>query len=353
MGGSEMRKSFFEYDTVTARRVRAFGVGLLALFASGSPLVAQTQEPIKIGAIYATSGPAAFLGVPEERGLRMLAEDVNNAGGVKGRKIELTIYDTEGNGTKASQQFRRLTDSDKVHVVFGPSSSGESLLVLPIANESKTPIIMHAGTERVFAPFTPYGFNTSPTDRIVVEHLLGVFKEKGITKLGLMSAADGFGQSGANIVKELSKSFGIDLISHEEFNRQDTDMTAQVVRVKESGAQALLIWSALPGPSIILTNAGAIGFDKPIFNSYAAATRDLLTQSGPAANGTFVSAMRLLAPETLKPEDSVRPVVQKLFDEYKAKYGDTPAAFAAHGHDALLIVKAAAERIEGLLTRDN
>jgi branched-chain amino acid transport system substrate-binding protein len=329
-------------------------VGAAAWFAAAGCIGvhAWAADTIKIGAIYATSGPAAFLGVPEERGLRLTADELNQRGGIAGRKIVVTVYDTEGNGTKASQLLRRLIDSDNVDVVFGPSTSGESLLVLPIANEAKTPIIMHAGTEKVFTPPTPYGFNTSPSDRIVATDLLARFQKRGITKLSLISSADGFGQSGANVILELSKIYGIEIVRHEEFSRQDTDMTAQVLRIKESNAEAMLIWSALPGPSIIIKNAAAVGFDRPIFNSYAAASRDLLQQVGPAVNGTFVTSMRLLAPDTLKADDPVRAVVQQLYSDYKVKYGEAPATFAAHSHDALLIVKAAIEQIPGEVTRD-
>nr|WP_110378462.1 ABC transporter substrate-binding protein [Chelatococcus asaccharovorans] len=315
------------------------------------PVEAKDPAPLKIGAIYATSGSANFLGIPEERGLRLLVEQLNAAGGIKGRKIELTVYDTEGNGTKAAQQFRRLVGSDKVDIVFGPSSSGESLLVLPIANEEEVPIIMHAGTEKVFTPPTPWAFNTPPSDRIVATDLLAKLKAKGINNVAVFSSADGFGQSGANVVKELAASEGVAVVSHEEFNRQDTDMTPQLLRIKGGKAEALIIWGALPGPSIILKNARAIGFDKPIYNSYAAATGELLTQAGPAAEGSFVTSMRLLAPQTLKEDDPVRPVVQKLYDDYKARWGDAPATYAAHSYDAMLITKAAIESIDGEITR--
>ncbi len=337
----------------TKHRGTAATIAAAAAMIAALASAARADGVIKIGAVYATSGPASFLGVPEERGLRLTADQLNAAGGIAGRKIEVIVYDTEGNGTKASQQVRRLIDSDKVDVIFGPSSSGESLLVLPIANEGKTPIIMHAGTEKVFTPPTPYGFNTPPSDRIVAGDLLAKFKKRGIAKIALMSSADGFGQSGANVLKELSKGAGVDIVAQEEFNRLDTDMTAQVLRIKGSDAQALLLWSALPGPSIIIKNAVAVGYDKPIFNSYAAASRDLLQQAGAAANGTFVTSMRLLAPESLKQDDPVRPVVQKLYTAFKAKYNEAPATFAAHSHDALLIVKAAAEQIKGPITRDS
>jgi len=314
---------------------------------------AAAQETIKIGAVFATSGPSAFLGIPEERGLKLKVDEINKAGGINGRKVEVVQYDSEGNTSKAAQLARRLIESDKVLAIVGPSSSGESLQVLPVANELKTPLIAHAGTEKMTNPVTPWVFNTPPTDRVVAAHLLGVFKKRGITQLALLSAADGFGQSGANVVKELAPKYGVTITRHEEFNRTDPDMTAQVLKAKDSPAQAMLVWSAFPAPTIIAKNAAAIGYGKPVFNSFAAASKDLLVQAGPAAEGSFVSSMRLLAPETLKANDPMRPAVMKIFNEYKAKYNEPPATFAAHSHDAMSILDAALRKITGPVTREN
>jgi branched-chain amino acid transport system substrate-binding protein len=329
-----------------------------ASFALGAALLASSfgalaQETIKIGAIFATSGPSAFLGVPEERGLKLKVEDINKSGGINGRKVEVVQYDTEGNTTKAAQLARRLIESDKVLAIVGPSSSGESLQVLPIANELKTPLISHAGTEKMTNPVTPWVFNTPPTDRVVAAHLLGVFKKRGITQIALLTAADGFGQSGANVVMELAPKYGVSIARHEEFNRTDADMTAQVLKAKDSPAQAMLVWSAFPAPTIIAKNAAAVGYNKPVFNSFAAASKDLLVQAGPAAEGSFVSSMRLLAPETLKANDPMRPAVTKIYSEYKAKFNEAPATFVAHSYDAMSILEAALRKITGPVTRDN
>lgn len=326
------------------------------ILAAAVALVAATslhaQEAIKIGAIYSTSGPGAFLGVPEERGARLKVDEINKAGGINGRKVELVVYDSEGNTGKAAQLARRLIESDQVVAIIGPSSSGESLQVLPIANELKTPLIAHAGTEKMTSPVTPYVFNTPPTDRVVAAHLLSVFKKRGITQIALLSAADGFGQSGANVVKELAPKYGVTIAKHEEFNRTDADMTAQVLKAKDSPAQAMLVWSAFPAPTIIVRNAAAVGYSKPMYNSFAAASKDLLVQAGPAAEGSFVSSMRLLAPETLKADDPMRAAVMKIFNEYKAKYNEAPATFAAHSHDAVSLIEAAVRKINGPVTRD-
>jgi len=334
----------------TSVSIRRVLTGAAALLAATS---LHAQEALKIGAIFSTSGPGAFLGVPEERGLRMKVEEINKAGGIGGRKVEVVVYDSEGNTGKAAQLVRRLIESDQVIAVVGPSSSGESLQVLPIANELKTPLIAHAGTEKMTNPVTPWVFNTPPTDRVVAAHLLSVFKKRGITQLALLSAADGFGQSGANVVKELAPKYGVAIARHEEFNRTDADMTAQVLKAKDSQAQAMLVWSAFPAPTIIARNAAAVGYAKPMYNSFAAASKDLLVQAGPAAEGSYVSSMRLLAPETLKANDPMRPAVMKIFNDYKAKYNEAPATFVAHSHDAMSLIEAAVRKISGPVTRDN
>ena len=315
------------------------------------PAVAQ-DATITIGAIYPMSGPASFLGIPEERALKMRLEQLNSAGGVDGHKIELIVYDTEGNTTKAVQQLRRLIESDNVDVVFGPSSSGESLVAIDVAEEAKVPMIAHGGTEKIIRPVKHYVFNSLPTDRVAIAHVLGYFQRHDIKTVGLMSAADGYGQSGKNILEELAPDYGVEIVAKEEFARQDPDMTPQVLRVRESGADAMLVWGVYPAPTMIARNAQSIGYDKPIFLGYGAASNEIITGAGAAAEGIHISSFRLLAPDSVPDSDPVKPVVLKLYNEFKEKYGEAPANFAQHSYDAILILEQAIKLAEKPITRD-
>ena len=329
------------------RRIALLAAGLVAAL----PALAQTQ-PVRLGAIYSISGAGSFLGAPEDKVLRALVDDANKKGGINGHKIELVVYDTEGNTGKAAQNFRRLATSDDVHVVFGPSSSGESLAVKDLANELKVPTLMHGGAEAITKPTTPYVFNTPPTDRISISGLLAHMKKSGIASVAMLSAADGFGQSGRNILNELAPQFGIKVVSQEEFNRTDPDMTAQVLKTKAANPDALLIWSALPAPVVILRAAQAAGFAKPIFTSYGAGTNDLVAQSGGAAEGLYLYSLRMLAPDSVSANDPAKAAITQLNTIYTA-YQKVPApVYAQHAYDAFLILEKALQTIKGPVTRD-
>jgi branched-chain amino acid transport system substrate-binding protein len=115
----------------------------------------------------------------------------------------------------------------------------------------------------------------------------------------------------------------------------------------------MLVWSALPAPTIIARNAQAVGYDKPIFNGYGAASNDLVEKAGSAGEGLYIASFRLLAPGSLSEKDPVRPVTLRLYSDYLKRYGEPPANFAQHSYDAVLILEAALKQIKGPVTRDN
>jgi len=308
-----------------------------------APAQAQEKE-IRIGALMAASGPAAFLGASQKNVFEMLVEQINARGGMAGYKVRPFFYDTEGNSTLAVQQFRRLVDSDNVSVAIGPSTTGESLAIRPLANEMKVPLISFAAADAVVVPPTPFVFKVSPTNGIVVEHVLGFMKGKGINSIGLLFSDDGYGQAGAGTVKEVAAKLGLKVAVSEVFGPRDTDMTPQVLKIRSSGADALLIWSVNPGPTIILKNAAALGFNKPIFNSNGAASPQLIEQAGSAAENSYVSTTRLLVPGSLPENDPMRAVVSKLAADYKAKYKVDPDTFIGHPLDALTLIEEAVKK---------
>jgi branched-chain amino acid transport system substrate-binding protein len=345
------RRNEEEVSVTLNRRNLLQSLTALALPLSTTMRAQAEDKEIRIGALIAASGPAAFIGISEKNAFDMLVDQINERGGMSGYRVKPFFYDTEGNSTLAVQQFRRLIDTDNVHVVVGPSTTGESLAIRGIANENKTPLISCAGAESVVTPPNPYVFKTPPTDRIVAGHLLSFMKARGIVSFGLLSSGDGFGQAGAGVVQEVAVQMGLK-VAAEEFGPRDTDMTPQLLKIRASGADALLIWSVNPGPTIILKNAAAIGFNKPIYNSYGAASPQLIEQAGTAAEKSYVSSMRLLAPQSLAADDPMRPIVTKLAADYKARFNADATTFIGHPADALRLIEEALKKSGGAPDRE-
>jgi len=332
--------------TITRRAV----VSMFGLSGAIGPVLAQTQEPLRVGAVLALSGPAAVFGGPAEKALRVLF-DALGPRGIGGRPVIFTAYDTEGSTTKAVQLFRRLVDNDNVHIVLGPSTSGESLAVVPLANQMEVPNISFGGAEAITKPITPYVYCISPTDRLVVQNILSEMKDRKFTRLGLIYSADAFGQSGGVISKELAGSFGIQVVSDENFGPQDTNMTPQLLRMRGTQPQAVLVWSGNPGPSIVMRNAVEMGWNVPMYASYASGSRSFLAQTGPAAEGVYVPAYRIVAPEILPDSDTLKAPLLAFAKQYKDRWNIEPDQTSGHGYDALLALEAALKSLKGPLTR--
>lgn len=324
---------------------------LVLLLPFSFPARGQDKE-IRVGALIAASGPAAFIGVSQKNTFEMMVAQINARGGMNGYRIKPFLYDTEGNSTIAAQQFRRLAETDRVHVVIGPSTTGESLVVKPIANELKVPVISMGGAEIIVEPPTRYVYKVSPTDRIVAEHLLAFIKQKGLRSIAILSSADGYGQAGAVVAKEVAARLHMRIAAAEEFGARDADMTPQILKIRAAGADALLVWSVNPGPSIILRNAVAVGYRQPIFLSNGGASMALIEQAGSAAENVHVSSSRMLAPDRLNADDPITPVVTKLVEDYRAQFKVEPPGFAGNTYDALMLIETSLEKLTGALDRE-
>src|SRR5471032_3234183 len=151
----------------------SFTRGLTAIAATFAlftgPAVA--QEPIKIGSFLAVTGPAASLGDPEQKTLELYVGKINAAGGVLGRKLELVSYDSAGDAEKARTFGKRLIEQDKVDVIVGGTSTGETMAVIPLVEAAQIPFISLAGAVVIVEPVKKWVFNTPHTDRMACEKI--------------------------------------------------------------------------------------------------------------------------------------------------------------------------------------
>src|SRR5450830_666416 len=217
---------------------------------------AMAADPIRIGSVLSVSGPAAFLGEPELKTLQLYVDKINAEGGVLGRKLELVHYDDGSDAAKANSFTKRLIESDKVDVLIG-STTGATMAMAPLVDKASLPFISLAGAVVVIDPVKKWVFKTPHTDRMAAEKVFEDMKKRGISKVGLLSETSGFGASGRKETQTVAAKYGITLVADETYGPKDTDITAQLTRIKSTpGVQAVFVFGLGQGPAVVTKNYG-------------------------------------------------------------------------------------------------
>src|SRR5574341_186503 len=197
------------------------GLAVLAL----AQLVQAQPQPLRIGAFLSVTGPAAFLGDPEQKTLELYVERLNAAGGVLGRRLELVAYDSAGDAEKARGFVKRLIEQDKVDVLVGGSTTGETMAAVPLAEAAGMPFISLAGAVVIIEPVKKWVFKTPHTDRMACEKVFVDMRARGATRAALISGAGGFDRSMRAECLKVADKQGVQIVADESYGAGDTDMT--------------------------------------------------------------------------------------------------------------------------------
>jgi branched-chain amino acid transport system substrate-binding protein len=324
------------------KAVKIFAVLLFSCMVLAAPALA--KDTIKIGAILAVTGPASFLGAPEAKTLEMLVEDINKKGGIKGMKVELIIKDSGASPEKALSFAKQLIEEDKVLAIIGPSTSGETMKIKSVAEEAKAILISCAAAEVIVNPVAKYVFKTPQMDKHAVIKIFEQMNAMKLAKAGILSSNTGFGKAGKEQIEKLAADYKIQLVANEVYDKAATDLTAEVTKVKASGAEAIINWSIEPAQAIVIKNARQIGFKGPIFQSHGFGNIEYVKAAGEAAEGVIFPAGRLLIADSLPKNHPQKAVLTKYKKEYEAKYNEEASTFGGHAYDAMLILTKAIEK---------
>ena len=293
---------------------------------------------IKVGAILAETGPAAFLGGPEVRSLNMLVDEINAKGGINGKTIELIVKDSGGSPEKAVSFAKQLIEEDKVFAIIGPSTSGESLNIKKIAEDGKTIMISCSAAESIVNPVTLYVFKTAPSDSYAVQQIFMTMQKKGIKKIAVLAGNDGFGKAGKEQLAKNAQDFGITIVAEEVYDKSATDLSAIVAKLKAiPEIEAVVNWSIVPAQSILAKNIRQAGWDVPIYQSHGFANIKYAEAAGAAAEGIIFPASRLLVAEAL-PSGPQKDFLLKYKTSYETKFNEKVSTFGGHTYDAMTIL---------------
>ena len=328
----------------TFRRGLAAVAAAFALFTG--PALA--QEPIKIGAFLSVTGGAAFLGDPEQKTLELYVEKINAAGGVLGRKLQLVSYDSAGDAEKARTFVKRLIEQDKVDVIVGGSTTGETMAVVPLVEAAQIPFISLAGAVVIIEPVKKWVFKTPHTDRMACEKIFIDMQSRKFSKVALISGPGGFDKSMRGQCLGVAKKYGIEVVADETYGGGDTDMTAQLTKIKNTaGVQAVLNAGFGQGPAIVTKNYRQIGVSVPLYQSHGVASKEFIKLAGAAAEGVRLPAAALLVADSLPQSDPQRSVVVSYKNEYESRFKSEVSTFGGHAYDGLYLVVDAMKKAGG------
>lgn len=306
---------------------------------------AEPSGPVKIGAIFSVTGPASFLGAPEEKTVRMLIEQINGAGGVNGRKLELVLKDSGGSPEKAVSFAKQLIEEEKVLAIIGPSTSGETMQIKALCEENQMILISCAAAEVIVNPIARFVFKTPQKDSQAVTWIYRTMKEKGISRIAVLTGNDGFGTAGKKQLEDLAKPEGIEIVVNEVYDRAATDLTDILTKVKGNPrVQAVVNWSIVPAQSIVAKNMKQIGLNIPLFQSHGFGNRRYVEQAGVAAEGILFPAGRLLVVDELPDSHPQKKVLANYKKEYEERFKEDVSTFGGHAYDGLMIVVEALKR---------
>ncbi len=312
-----------------------------ALAAAGGALA---QEAIRIGAFLSVTGPAAFLGDPEQKTLEMVIERINAEGGVLGRKLQLVAYDDGGDAEKARTFAKRLIEQDRVDAIVGGSTTGTTMAGALLVEQAQLPFISLAGAVGIVEPTRKWVFKTPHTDRMACEKIFADLQARKLSRVALISGGGGFDKSMRGECLKVAPKYAMEVVADEAYGAADNDMTAQLTKIRGSGAQAVLNAGFGQGPAIVTRNYRQVGLMLPLYQSHGVASMEYVKLSGPAAEGVRLPAAALLVPDLLAANDPQKPVVTAYKRDYETRFKTDVSTFGGHAYDGLMLMVGAIKR---------
>lgn len=308
---------------------------LLAASLAASMMIPNAYADIKIGVVTSSTGPIALVGIPQKNTIPLLPKTI------AGENVTYIPIDDGSDPTATVKAFKKLINDDHVDAIIGPSGSSNSMAVIQFAAESKTPMLAPVGTAAVVLPMTEqkkWVFKTTQNDDLIAAALVDHMKKTGVKTLGMIGTADPYGENWSKVMKSLAEKAGIEIVADEHFQRQDTSITGQALKVLMNNPDAALI--AAPGSSSVMpeTTLKDQGYMGQIYQTHGAAMDSFLKLGGKQVNGTILAASSMLVLNEV-PDSQVKQNALAYIDAYKKLYHKAPATFGSNVYDAGLLLE--------------
>ena len=298
---------------------------------------------INIGVTLSTTGPAASLGIPEKNTIELLPTSIN------GEKINWIILDDGSDTTKAVTNTRKFVTENKVDAIVGSTITPNSLAMVDIAAEAETPMISLAASARIVDPGNPktrWIFKTPQSDSLMADAIAVSMKANGVTTLGYIGFADAYGDGWLAEMRRSAQTAGIKIVAEEKYNRTDSSVTGQVLKLMAANPDAVLIGAAGTPGATPQKELVARNYKGKVYQTHGVANPDFLRVVGKDGNGTILPVGPMLVWEQLPDSNPVKKSAAEFVTKYEQKFG-TRSTFGGHAWDSYaLLAKAIPEAMK-------
>ena len=293
-----------------------------------------SSGPIKIAVVDAQSGSSSDLGQFEWRGVKLAVDQVNAAGGVDGRQIQLTLYDDQGDPTVGTELARKIASDGDV-AMLGTAESAVTLAMAPILASEHIPNITSGQSTKMLALHSPYLFLNGPTgltyDSTLAQYLV---KAKGYAKIAMLTNNDSYGSGEESAFTTALKGLGVTPVAAKVVPADQTNMTPELTAIRAASPQVLFIGAEEAQSGLTVKQARALGMTAVIAEGAPAGTPLYMSTAGVTdANGTIVSSPYL--------GNEASAAAAKFAAAYTTAYGTAPELHGAKAYDGAQVMIAA------------
>jgi branched-chain amino acid transport system substrate-binding protein len=320
-------------------RHHIFAVAAAAMLSTGA-----YAADIKVGVIGPFTGGSSSMGVSMRDGVRLATKEINAAGGINGNKIVLVERDDEAKNERGVQIAQEFVNNEKVIATLGYINTGVALASQRFFQEAKIPVINNVATGSLITnqfPNAPenYVFRTSAADNIQAPMIAKEAVEKrGLKKVAILADSTGYGQLGREDLEKALKKYGVTPVAIEKFNIGDVDMTSQLLKAKNAGAEVILTYAIGPELAQIANGMAKLGWKKPMIGSWTLSMASFIDTAGKNGNGATMPETFIQVGNTPKR----KVFIDAYLKEFKPKNGiiASPVS-AAQGYDSVFLLAAA------------
>ena len=293
---------------------------------------------VKVGVISSSTGPIAMVGIPQKNTVPLMP---TKAGG---QTIEYIALDDGSDPTASVVAVKKLITEHKVDAIVGPSGSPNAMGVIQFVAEAGVPLLAPVGTAAVVLPMNEqkkWVFKTTQNDGLIASALLERMAKTGVKTVGFIGTADPYGENWAKVFAEGAEKKGIKIVADERFQRQDTSVTAQALKVIGAKPDAVLI--AAPGTPAVLPQLALVerGYKGQFYQTHGAALPDFLKLGGKKVEGTILAASLMLVLDQVPDTHPSKTIAKNYVAAYEKMFGATPATFGGNVFDAGLLLEKA------------